>query len=218
MSYKVKEGYARGDELVLSKQAPSPRVFKEPILSITALEGVREKFDITVDGNHNYLVDGVVVHNTMFGDPETMPGGQTMKFLSSLTIRVYGKNKIVKEIHPDLAAFKETNAVIKKAKVPITALSFEYEMCVYPSDGLDVGQTNSWNKVSSDLKQLGHLTKIPKGWRLEGPGLAAMEMPTLVTFQDTYHSDSDFATKLQSWIINSSKGQMFLSGATGAAL
>ena len=153
----------------------------------------------------------------MFGSDETMPGGQTMKFLSSLTIRVSGKNKIVKEVHPDLAAFKETSAVIKKAKVPITSLAFEYEMCVYPSSDLSVGQTNSWNHVSSDLKQLGHLSKVPKGWKLEGPGLKTMEMPTLVTFQDTYLSDASFSTLLQSWIINSHKGKMFLVAASDAA-
>jgi hypothetical protein len=195
--------WKRKDVVVTAIVPSSPRKYRN-----------RQYYDIHVEGLNNYSVgnldNGFVVHNTM-------PGGQTMKFLSSLTIRVYGKNKVVKEVHPDLAAFKETNAVIKKAKVPITSLSFEYDMCVYPSGDLNVGQTNSWNKVSSDLKQLGHLTKVPKGWKLEGPGLAPMEMPTLVTFQDTYQSDPEFATKLQSWIINSHKGSMFLAAAQGAA-
>lgn len=152
----------------------------------------------------------------MFGDPETIPGGQALKFLSSLTIRVYGKNKIMKEVHPDLAAFKETHAVVKKAKVPITALAFDYDMCVYPHDTLDVGQTRSWGKVMNDLKQLGNLIKTPKGWQLSGEGLS-MEAPTLVTFQDTYEGEPEFALKCQNIILASYKGKMFLAEKAGGS-
>lgn len=158
----------------------------------------------------------------MFGDPETMPGGKTMLFLSSLTIRVYGKNMIKKDVHPELAAFKETSAVVKKAKVPITRLSFDYDMCVYPHDGLNVGETRSWNKLQQQLQDLGYLMKGKK-WALtteaaQGKNPAkVIEAPTLVTFQDTYESDPEFAQKLQALVINSSKGQMFLHAAEGAA-
>ena len=151
----------------------------------------------------------------MFGDPETMPGGKTMLFLSSLTIRVYGKNKIMKEVHPELAAFKETAAVIKKAKVPITRLSFDYEMCVYPHDGLGVGETRSWSKLQAQLQELGHLVK-GKTWTLTLPN-KTISAPTLVTLQDTYESDPEFAQACQALVINSSKGKMFLHAAEGAA-
>ena len=153
----------------------------------------------------------------MFGDPETIPGGQTMKFLSSLTLRLYGKNKILKEAHPELAAFKETNLVIKKAKVPITRLSVEYDMCVFPHNGLSVGETRSWNAVSSNLKELGNLTKETKGWQLKYNG-KVLNAPTLVTIQDTYEADSDFATELQQVVVKSEKGKMFLHAASGAAV
>ena len=73
----------------------------------------------------------------MFGDPETMPGGQTMKFLSSLTVRLYGKNKIEKTISSELPAFKETTAVIKKAKVGVTKYNFEYDLCMLPHNGIN---------------------------------------------------------------------------------
>lgn len=152
----------------------------------------------------------------MFGDPETIPGGQTMKFLSSLTVRIYGKNKLDKAVHPELAVFKDTNLVVKKAKVPITRLSVEYDMCVYPHDGLGVGETRSWNTVSSNLKELNLLAKDKAGWKLTLPD-KTMTAPTLVTFQDTYESDKDFATKLQQLIVKSEKGKMFLLEANGAA-
>ncbi|MDP1794840.1 MAG: recombinase RecA, partial [Acidimicrobiales bacterium] len=37
------------------------------------------RFDIEVEGTHNYFVDGVMVHNS----PETTPGGRALKFYSS---------------------------------------------------------------------------------------------------------------------------------------
>ncbi len=39
----------------------------------------RRKYDLQVEGNHTYLVDHVVVHNS----PETQPGGRALKFYSS---------------------------------------------------------------------------------------------------------------------------------------
>ncbi|MEO6205859.1 MAG: recombinase RecA, partial [Mycobacteriales bacterium] len=42
------------------------------------------RFDIEVEGTHNYLVDGVVVHNS----PETTTGGKALKFYASVRIDV----------------------------------------------------------------------------------------------------------------------------------
>ena len=42
------------------------------------------RFDIEVEGSHNYLADGVVVHNS----PETTPGGKALKFYSSIRLDI----------------------------------------------------------------------------------------------------------------------------------
>ncbi|MHB8329573.1 MAG: recombinase RecA, partial [Acidimicrobiales bacterium] len=42
------------------------------------------RFDIEVEGSHNYLVDGVVVHNS----PEVTPGGRALKFYSSIRLDI----------------------------------------------------------------------------------------------------------------------------------
>ncbi len=42
------------------------------------------KFDIEVEGHHNYFVDGVMVHNS----PETTTGGRALKFYSSVRLDV----------------------------------------------------------------------------------------------------------------------------------
>jgi len=49
------------------------------------------KFDITVEGNHSYFIDNVLVHNS----PETTTGGNALKFYASqrLDIRRIGTNK-----------------------------------------------------------------------------------------------------------------------------
>jgi recombination protein RecA len=42
------------------------------------------RYDLEVDGTHNYFVDGVMVHNS----PETQPGGRALKFYSSVRLDV----------------------------------------------------------------------------------------------------------------------------------
>ncbi len=42
------------------------------------------RFDIEVEGSHNYLADGVVVHNS----PEATPGGRALKFYSSVRLDI----------------------------------------------------------------------------------------------------------------------------------
>ena len=43
-----------------------------------------KKFDIEVEGSHNYFVDGVMVHNS----PETTTGGRALKFYASVRLDV----------------------------------------------------------------------------------------------------------------------------------
>ena len=42
------------------------------------------RFDIEVEGSHNYLADGVMVHNS----PETTTGGKALKFYASIRLDV----------------------------------------------------------------------------------------------------------------------------------
>ncbi|HVB09718.1 MAG TPA: recombinase RecA [Bacillota bacterium] len=43
-----------------------------------------QRFDIEVEGSHNFLADGVVVHNS----PEVTPGGRALKFYASIRLDV----------------------------------------------------------------------------------------------------------------------------------
>src|SRR5207253_3283441 len=46
--------------------------------------GPTPRYDIEVEGSHNYFVDGVMVHNS----PETTPGGRALKFYSSVRLDI----------------------------------------------------------------------------------------------------------------------------------
>ena len=57
-----------------------------PIVSIArqAQSGHTNRYDIEVEGSHNYFVDGVMVHNS----PETTPGGRALKFYASVRLDI----------------------------------------------------------------------------------------------------------------------------------
>jgi recombination protein RecA len=57
-----------------------------PVIDIHVKPPTRSmhRFDIEVEDSHNYLVDGVVVHNS----PETTPGGRALKFYSSIRLDI----------------------------------------------------------------------------------------------------------------------------------
>jgi recombination protein RecA len=48
------------------------------------------RFDLEVEGNHTYLVDGVVVHNS----PETTTGGRALKFYASIRLDIRRQDAI----------------------------------------------------------------------------------------------------------------------------
>jgi hypothetical protein len=99
----------------------------------------------------------------------------------------------------------EVHAVIKKAKVPVLAGSFNFSPCTYAHDGLEIGQTDSWGMVSGYLKQLGLLVKVSKGWEIEG-----MLFPTLKDAHDFYQGDHEFRTQCQQLVIEAHKGKGML--------
>ena len=68
--------------------APRTVLVPMPVVEIRRkpLPGDRipHRYDIEVDGTHNYFVDGVMVHNS----PETQPGGRALKFYSTVRLDV----------------------------------------------------------------------------------------------------------------------------------
>ena len=64
----------------------TPRMIPARVLDIHVKPPTRSmnRFDIEVEGSHNYFVDGVMVHNS----PETTSGGKALKFYASIRLDV----------------------------------------------------------------------------------------------------------------------------------
>src|SRR5215475_14257938 len=65
---------------------PEMRLQPAQVLDIHVKPPTRSmsKFDIEVEGSHNYFVDGVMVHNS----PETTTGGKALKFYASIRLDI----------------------------------------------------------------------------------------------------------------------------------
>jgi recombination protein RecA len=86
MQYKLLARY-RGRFAVEPAFAPvRQRLVPMPITAIAVKPPTRSmhRFDIEVEGSHNYFADGVMVHNS----PEVTPGGRALKFYSSVRLDI----------------------------------------------------------------------------------------------------------------------------------
>jgi recombination protein RecA len=86
MDYKLLPRF-RGRFVVEAKfSKPVTHPVPARILQITPWtpRGNDHRYDIEVEGSHNYLADGVVVHNS----PETTSGGKALKFYASVRLDV----------------------------------------------------------------------------------------------------------------------------------
>jgi recombination protein RecA len=86
MEYKLLPRF-RGEFSVQQEFVPAtPRLVPAQILDIHVKPPTRSmsRFDLEVEGSHNYFVDGVMVHNS----PETTSGGKALKFYASVRLDV----------------------------------------------------------------------------------------------------------------------------------
>ncbi len=86
MGYKLLPRYREHCAVAPVFAEPRMRLVPARVLDIHVKPETRgmNRFDIEVEGNHNYFVDGVMVHNS----PETTTGGKALKFYSSVRLDV----------------------------------------------------------------------------------------------------------------------------------
>jgi recombination protein RecA len=86
MEYKLLPRY-RG-QFAVEPQFVEPTILPVPavVTSVAVKPKTRSmhRYDIEVEGSHNYLADGIVVHNS----PETTTGGRALKFYSSVRLDI----------------------------------------------------------------------------------------------------------------------------------
>ena len=80
------------------------------------------RFDIEVEGSHNYLVDGVVVHNS----PEVTPGGRALKFYSSVRLDIR-RVEAIKDGAEIVGSRTRVKVVKNKVNRPFLQAEFDIE-------------------------------------------------------------------------------------------
>ena len=86
MDYKLLPRYRGQFSVEAEFAAAELRLQPAQVLDVHVKPPARSmnRFDIEVEGNHNYFVDGVMVHNS----PETTTGGKALKFYASVRVDV----------------------------------------------------------------------------------------------------------------------------------
>lgn len=147
----------------------------------------------------------------MYGNPETMPGGNPPKFAASMILRVYGKNIFDKKINATMPVFKEVNCVIQKWKVPILSINAIYNMQMIHHGGKAPGYISDWNTISAYMKELDYLGKADKGgWLMNGE-----TFKTLKDCEEHLYSDPELLADMKSTIIKELIEKGGMDEATG---
>ncbi len=123
-----------------------------------------------------------------FGNPETMAGGNALRFQSGLTLRLNGKDKIIKKVDPNMAVAKTTSAIIKKSKVPYLSANTELDLCVREfsdeNGSYGVGQSMDQNFLLAQLKDLGWLERVGNKWEYSGETFSKQDEVIAMLYED----------------------------------
>jgi recombination protein RecA len=133
------------------------------------------RYDIEVEGSHNYLADGVVVHNS----PETTSGGRALKFYSSVRLDIR-RIETLKDGQEAIGSRTRVKVVKNKVSAPFKQAEFDivYGQGISREGSLiDVGveqsiirKSGAWYTYEGD--QLGQGKENARGFLRDNPDLA----------------------------------------------
>jgi recombination protein RecA len=133
------------------------------------------RFDIEVDGGHNYFVDGVMVHNS----PETTTGGKALKFYATIRLDIR-RIETLKDGNEAVGNRTRVKVVKNKVSPPFRTAEFDilYGIGISREGGLiDLGveqgfvrKSGAWYTYDGD--QLGQGKENARNFLRDNPDLA----------------------------------------------
>jgi len=141
------------------------------------------------------------------GNPETMPGGPSFKYASSMTIRLYGKDIMESQVSKSLPAYKELSMIIQKHKVPILAKKaiLQVALLPIPEYHLEIGEAYDWNTLLAYLKAMDLMVKgegKKGGWVFTNPGTGeSMPFGKIDELKTVVYEDQEFAAEVKLGLI-----------------
>jgi recombination protein RecA len=184
---KSAEGFLMGGPAILMG-----RLIKKALVSMSKSAG-EGRYPTLICINQTRMKIG-----TMFGDPETTPGGNALPFYAGMRLRTYGKNIMENTVSSAMPAFKQTDTVVKKWKVPITSVNSTFKIATIAHKGLNIGDADDWNTLATYAKNYGLLMKAEKG---SGWLLGETAYPTLQAIRDALYSDVSLGNTMRNYII-----------------
>jgi recombination protein RecA len=177
MEYKLLERFRGQFDVQPEFAAAELRLVPARILDIHVKPPTRSmnRFDIEVEGSHNYFVDGVMVHNS----PETTTGGRALKFYASVRLDVR-RIETLKDGTDPVGSRTRIKVVKNKCAPPFKAAEFDilFGFGISKEGGLiDLGveqsivrKSGAWYTYEGD--QLGQGKENARKFLLENPDLA----------------------------------------------
>ncbi|HEU4423669.1 MAG TPA: hypothetical protein VFR67_14145 [Pilimelia sp.] len=178
MEYKLLPEFRGQCTVVPEFIAPVMSLVPARILDVDVRRDYRsmDRFDIEVEGSHNYLADGVMVHNS----PETTTGGRALKFYASVRLDVrrieslkdgtdvVGNRTRVKVVKNKVAApFKQAEFDIMYGK----GISREGSLIDVGVEQSIIRKSGAWYTYDGD--QLGQGKENARNFLKENPDVAA---------------------------------------------
>ena len=177
MEYKLLPGFRQQFSVQAQFAAPELRPQPARILDIHVKPPTRSmnRFDIEVEGGHNYFVDGVMVHNS----PETTTGGKALKFYASVRLDVR-RIETLKDGNEPVGNRTRTKVVKNKMASPFKVAEFDilYGIGISREGSLiDMGvdqaivrKSGAWYTYEGD--QLGQGKENARNYLRENPDVA----------------------------------------------
>ncbi|HEX6514643.1 MAG TPA: hypothetical protein VF049_03645 [Nocardioidaceae bacterium] len=177
MDYKLLEDLRGRFDVTPEFVEPRVRPVPARVLDVHVKPPTRSmhKFDIEVEGSHNYFADGVMVHNS----PETTTGGRALKFYASVRLDVR-RIESLKDGQEVVGNRTRVKVVKNKVAPPFKQAEFDimYGQGISREGGLiDVGveaglvrKAGAWYTYEGD--QLGQGKENARNFLRDNPDLA----------------------------------------------